>query len=162
MNNGLTNKELDLSLAQIGNEKRRLNQEENISKNTFEKGTVRNLKVYKSRAHKRRKKLIKKVMIGTLIATISFGVGKKLYDIATDSGVVYYEVQDGDTLGGIASKFSVPIDEIRRDNGSKIGVGDLIRTGDVIAFVTSPKLAEEYEETHDMQENKEEWYGRSR
>lgn len=162
MENEVTNKDLDVSLLGIVNEHKRLEKEKIMEQDKIAKERLRNLKIYKSKAHKRRKKLIKIAVIGTLVVAASFGIGKKIHTMVTEADVMYYEIQYGDTLEGIANRFHVPIEEIRRDNGSRIGAGDLIRTGDVIAFITSPKLVEEYKETHDIAENKEEWVSRSR
>lgn len=154
-------RELESILKKV-NEKSDFNKAKKEEQERLQEERIRKIKFYKHKAQKRRKKLIKRVMIGTLIATLSVAAAQKVHTIVTDADVLYYEVEPGDSLSLIANKFHTPIEKIYRYNGSVIGVNGVINPGDVLVLTTNPKIVDKYEETHDMEENKEEYYERKR
>lgn len=107
---------------------------------------------------KRQKQILVRTSVALALSAVIVMGARHGYNAITGRDVLYYSVEPGDTLASICNEYSTPMDTVMRDNG--IRDANLIQVDEVLAFITSVDKVEEYASEHDMEHNKQVYYGR--
>ncbi len=123
-----------------------LERENFVGKLAKEKQRARDLVIKKQ---KRKIQIIKRTTAAILVSVTILAAAKSCTSQFFNKSTIYYMVEEGDTLESICHKYNNNVEKVISDND--LHNGEVLRSGAVIRLKASKKLAEKYQEVHDME-----------